>query len=378
MTLRLRRAAARVAVTILPFLVVNAAPQLAQAADGQWWYDFYSVDAIHAQGLTGAGIRIAVVDEQINPDLPVFADADLTVSREPLCVGEEAATSQVNDNSRHGSTVTALLVGNGQGAGDIRGIVPDASVTFYGYGNTDHEAEKDQCNVPKDVAAAAMAADPDPNTRRDQAAGIGDPREYLSSWGWAVERAMDDGADIITTSVGATDARGDELMVAKALRSGVLIVAATPNNDRDLVLLPWSYRGVVAASAMDADGEIQVDPTYGVPMAHDNTTVTAAGMGFSSIGAPGGSWDDSNTTTGSSLAAPLVAGMLALSAQKYPDATANQLLQSLVINTGVDDHRLERDTTNGCFPRLAQAAHTGSRSIRVGRNPAAGQHHQVG
>lgn len=336
-------AAAAVAIAV----AFGVTPPTAQAADDQWWFDFYSVGAIHDQGLTGSGVKIAVVDSQINPDLPVFAETDLTVSAEALCVGEEPATSEVNDNSRHGSTVTALLIGNGQGPAGIRGIVPDASVTFYGYGNTDHKAETSQCEVPEDVALAAAATDPNPDTRDYYAQGIGDPGGYLGSWGWAVERAVADGADIMTTSVGATSYPGDSVAVARALEAGVIILAATPNNTKDYLLLPWSYRGVVGVSAMDADGVIQTDSVYGVPMVIEATTVTAAGVRFSSLGAPGGTWEDSNSTTGSSLATPLVAGMLALVSEKYPAATSNQLLQSLVINTGVDDHPLQRDTTNG-------------------------------
>ncbi|MFC2557133.1 MAG: S8 family serine peptidase, partial [Pauljensenia sp.] len=41
-------------------------------------------------------------------------------------------------------------------------------------------------------------------------------------------------------------------------------------------------------------------------------------------------------TSGTSVSAPLVAGFLALARQKWPDATANQLLQAL-IHTGLSD-----------------------------------------
>jgi len=45
------------------------------------------------------------------------------------------------------------------------------------------------------------------------------------------------------------------------------------------------------------------------------------------------------------LATPIVSGFLALVAQKYPDATGNQLLQTLIHNTGADDHKLVLDAT---------------------------------
>ncbi|MDR6199544.1 subtilisin family serine protease [Microbacterium sp. SORGH_AS428] len=37
--------------------------------DGQWWYEAYGVADVHAEGWTGEGVKIAVVDTQINPDL---------------------------------------------------------------------------------------------------------------------------------------------------------------------------------------------------------------------------------------------------------------------------------------------------------------------
>jgi subtilisin family serine protease len=60
-----------------------------------------------------------------------------------------------------------------------------------------------------------------------------------------------------------------------------------------------------------------------------------------------GSWDSAQNSYGASLAAPLVAGMLALVKQKYPAARGNQIVQSLIHNTTGSDHDLIRDTTNG-------------------------------
>ena len=61
--------------------------------------------------------------------------------------------------------------------------------------------------------------------------------------------------------------------------------------------------------------------------------------------------DNQNSATGSSLATPLVAGMLALALQKYPTATGNQLIQSLITNTTANDHPVSFSTGGyGCGP----------------------------
>jgi hypothetical protein len=53
----------------------------------------------------------------------------------------------------------------------------------------------------------------------------------------------------------------------------------------------------------------------------------------------------------------LVAGILASAAQKYPEATGNQLIQSLVHNTGPDDHELSYDPENGFGYGIASLSH---------------------
>jgi hypothetical protein len=73
-----RRMLSRVVATAVVIgLGVAASPVAASAApDPQWWCSFYNVDALQAQGLSGEGQRIAVIDGQINPDLPVFAGGE--------------------------------------------------------------------------------------------------------------------------------------------------------------------------------------------------------------------------------------------------------------------------------------------------------------
>jgi subtilisin family serine protease len=170
------------------------------------------------------------------------------------------------------------------------------------------------------------------------------PRRDLSHFGWAVQQAIEDDARIIVTSVSAFAGPGDVEAVANAVAKGLIVVAATSNpggfggdGSGDVLAL----NGVVAASAVDSSGDLQKDPVDGAAWAVPITTVVAAGVDMPTVGLESG-WDQSGTATGSSFAAPIVAGMLAVVAQKYPDATGNQLLQSLVRNTGVSEHALAR------------------------------------
>ncbi len=331
---RARRRTALVALTLAAAFVVGiSAP--ASASEGQWWYDTYQVENNHAEGWTGEGVKIAVIDEQINPDLPVFAGADLTVDPEALCVGRSATTSEFTTGSRHGSTVTALLIGNGEGAAGIRGIAPDAEVVFYGYGPEPEGSEKDTCEVPP-------AADPS-----------------VTALGWGIRQAIDDGADIISVSVGFSPLIGDDVIVAEALARGIVIVGSVYNGGLSLLeskSYPWGYRGVIAVNAMNEARELPIDTNYGIPHRVSGTTVVAAGVDISVLGADG-SWDQTALGSGASFSAPLVAGMLAATSQKYPDATGNQLIQSLIHNTGAEDHPLEFDDSDGFGYGLASFSH---------------------
>ena len=300
---------ALVAVLATPFTA-----SAASAADGtNWWYDRYGIPEIQTAGGTGAGVPVAVIDTQINPELPVFDGTPLTVDQTPGCPGVPVISTEATSDAVHGSDITALLIGNGTGTGAVRGIAPQASVTFYGTGTED-----DACD----------------STRHDQ----------LSSIGQTIDRAVAGGAKVISISLSVPDLNdADAGALARAISSGVIIVAGTSNTQLDPTFFPANANGVVSVNAFDAAGAIQLDHDDSTRTnAWPETTVVAAGVDFPSV-----NWQVDSTITGSSLATPLVAGMLAVTWQKYPDATANQLLQSLIRNTTTEDHPLRRDVTGG-------------------------------
>jgi len=299
-------------VLAVALATVPAVSAMADTTDGNWWYDYYNVGQAHAEGWTGKGVKITVIDEQINPDLPVFSGTDLTVDKTSYC-DDPPVTAKVSESSVHGSSVAALLIGNGTGAGAIKGIVPDASVRFEGYGTL-------SCG------------------------GVG---EKTTEFGRALQAAIDSGTDIVSTSVGTSALSKPDLdVLAEALAKGVIVVAAVPNLSSQSGSFPAAANGVVSVNAIGEDGALQSHD--GVTSIVQEVTVLAAGVGIATIGdEETGSWDSSYRAIGSSGATPLVAGMLAAAKQKYPKATSNQLIQSLIHNTTVDDHELIRDEKTG-------------------------------
>ncbi len=293
------------------------------ATPSNWWYEGYGVAEVHAEGWTGAGVKVAVIDNQILPDAEVLQGADITIDPEPVCGGNLVVVpDEPTDGAVHGVEVTAMLVGNGTGPGEVRGIVPDAEVLFYGLGMDKSGSD-----------------------------------EGLSGFGAGIRRALDDGAQVISISQGWEEHQmidEDADQVARAIASGVPIVTSTPNSMLHLFFKwPWNLNGVVSVAGFAESGVLMGDAeTDGRSVvAHPEVTVIAPAEVFRSA-------TDGKGIGGSSLAAPLVAGILAANAQKYPDATGSQLIQSLIHNTGVEDHELQRDETGGTGYGWASLRHT--------------------
>ncbi|PTT14039.1 hypothetical protein DBR36_16360 [Microbacterium sp. HMWF026] len=298
--------AATVAVVLMPL-----APSSANAAgnDAQWWADTYGVDATHTAGLTGAGVKVAVIDNQMNPNLPVFAGRNLSISETRVCTtGSEPVTDVADPASIHGTTMVAMLIGNGTGAGEVRGIAPDAEVTFYGLG-------------PEDAPTCAQPTD-----------------DRLTPFGTLIKAAVDDGAQVISMSYGTAAQEQDAPVVAYALARGVAVVISEPNASEiaDPATDIASMNGIVGVSQVNRDGELQ-EKLDGGPFVVPETTVVAAGHNLPNVGA-NGDWSQTKNAAGSSFATPIVAGMLALAAQKYPQATGNQLVHALISSTNGTVH----------------------------------------
>ncbi|WP_159808667.1 S8 family serine peptidase [Cellulomonas citrea] len=278
-------------------------------ADGTWWYDALDGSQLAALGATGAGVEVAVVDAGISPTIPLLADARLTVYAPATCLDEVgvptsvAVGSELSDATSHGTNIVGMIAGSGAG---VSGVAPDADVSFY----------------------ATAADDWTPCVRDADGGDVG--------FAQAVVHAVDDGARILSLSIGTLDTP-TRAALAWALHQGVVVVAAIGNFDGDDDTLPM-VNGLVAVQAEDADQQPEGTGTSSGPVRHDHVTVTAPGIDLRMQGnLLTGSWAGSSLGTGTSFAAPLVAGLLADLAQRYPRATGNQLVQDLVATAFAPD-----------------------------------------
>lgn len=144
--------------------------------------------------------------------------------------------------------------------------------------------------------------------------------------------AVDNGARVVNLSLAGSLPSGDlEGAIQYAQERGVLVVAAAGNDSRDLTRTPsypasYPEDNVVGVSATSEDGKLASISNYG---AGGGADIAAPGEDILSTSIDGGyEW-----RTGTSMAAPAVAGELALLIAARPDLDAGGLRNALY--TGV-------------------------------------------
>jgi subtilisin family serine protease len=314
------RAGAVAALAAVVTAVVPAASASADvASDGLWYFDVLKVQAAHDAGFTGEGVTIAVIDSVINPDIATLRGTDLQVQESPECTIDGEPVPVVSDDislAHHGTNVTSMIIGTGagdDGQAGVKGVAPGATVLYYRNGT-----REDFCDGP-------------------------DGEESSVAIGEAIDDAVTAGADIISMSLGFSYEEGLYDAVVRAQREGVILVTAL-SNQGDNPGPRWSseLNGAVNVQAIDRTGALNTHDEDGVQVPNSDPVVDVAAPGVDILaqGDEGRGWSEQVLLSGTSLATPIVAGFLAVTSQKYPDATPNQLIQSLIHNTGVEDHEL--------------------------------------
>ena len=229
-----------------------------------------------ASGSLGAGVGIGVIDGPADTSVPELAGADVTVK--PMC------DFTPTDRSRsHATAVVSVLAARGYG------VARGARITNYAI-PTKEESTGGDCG-------GATSED-------------------------AINAAVADGVRVISLSRLTSGEAGVREAVAGALARGVVVVVATGNDGA--VDPPDSYasmNGTVGAGASDGQGRIKDYSNRGRGLTvlapgdirrHDLATGTVV------------------SASGTSYAAPVVAGLVAVAMGEWPGATSNQVLQALV------------------------------------------------
>lgn len=236
---------------------VLTAAQLAESRD--WGHGPLGLEALHARGITGAGVTVAVLDTGVDaahPDLRArtLPGRDFTGGTSPA------------DRQGHGTHCAGIVAASSNGDGLI-GAAPDAKV------------------LPVKV--------------------LDDGGSGASTWIAAgIRWAADQGADVLSLSLGgpAADA-GTRAAIQYATGKGCWVVCAAGNDGRPATSYPGHYPESVAVAAVDKDLRRATFSTI-----NPQNDVGAPGVSILST-LPNGRYGN---MSGTSMATPYVAGCLAL------------------------------------------------------------------
>nr|WP_300144382.1 S8/S53 family peptidase [Propionicimonas sp.] len=281
---RLTRVALALGLGLVWAGTLGPAPEAVSAGTirTQPYTEVVGLDVLRERGLDGTGVTIAIIDGPPEVSVPELRGADVTVK--DYC--KEPAS---REHVAHGTAVTSLL------ASPDYGWAPKARYLVYNMPLQQWEQLNSKC-------------------RKSRAFNL----EYL------VNQALTDGADVITTSVDGVPPSGYSLTRAAML--GVPVIAGAGNGNRNRLLLGRANL-ITAVGATDLSGKRAPFSSYGAGL-----TVMAPGTNVTTRGYGSGgrlSRIEKNAK-GTSFAAPMVAGALALARQKWPDADGNQLLNALL------------------------------------------------
>lgn len=261
-----------------PGLSATAAIEALKTADPEGVYDFehlYDPSGSTAatvapnapmERVTRDAIEIGMIDSGIAEDHPALRDADIAVKMTTGRRGKAKPTA-------HGTAVASLLIGED---GGFRGALPGAKL----------------------YAADAFGGSPTGGSAGDIARAIA----------WLV----DNDVPVINISITGPKNALLEAAIRAALARGHVIVAAVGNDGPAApVKYPAAYDGVIAVTAVDERGNVQIDANRGpaVAFAAPGVNIRAAQLG-----------DEYATVTGTSFASPIVAARFA---ELMPEADAD-------------------------------------------------------
>ena len=302
-----------------------------------------AVPPLHDQGLTGAGVRVAVLDNGFHyADHEAFA-AIRVVAQRDFVNGDEIVSDEADQpitgdemsgsQNLHGARVLSLLAG--YHPDHFIGVAPDAE---YILAKTELDDNMPEMPTEEDRWIAGL----------EWADSLG-AQVVNSSLGY---NRWDDG-----TGYSPADLDGETALTstaaALAVRRGIVVVVAAgneANQDWHYITVPADADGAIAVGAVDVPGSGERAPLIA---SFSSRGPTADGRIKPDVVAPGNGVVTADPRRGgyvrgggTSFAAPLVSGVCALLLQKNPTWGPDQVLEALR-STALDLGAAGPDTVYG-------------------------------
>lgn len=294
---RRRRAAWRAGLTAVlaaALTVTGTAPANADTVrDLQYWLNDYGFTQAWTAS-RGDGVKVAIIDTGVNGDVAELTGV-IVGGTDASGIGSPDGQTPVGEESEHGTMVASLLSGRGTGEGNgVIGVAPDA-----------------------DLLTASVAFGQDsgsPYTNDDQIAE-------------AVRWAVDNGADVINMSLTRNtsdwpESWDDAFLYAYA--NDVVVVAAAGNRGSGTTQVgaPATIPGVLTVAGVDREQNASFDASS------QGITIAVAAPSEDLVGVlPDGSYVQ---WSGTSAAAPLVSGLVALVRAEFPELDAANVINRVI------------------------------------------------
>ena len=248
----------------------------------QWNLEMIGMGQAWQSGLTGKGVRVAVIDTGVYTNTNDFGDGRLEAGKN--LVTETAST---NDTRGHGTFVAGLIGAEKDNGVGIAGVAPGVTI------------------VPIKTSNDGSTAD-----------GVS---------AQAIRAAVDEfHCDVINYSSGSKALMsGVKDAVNYAVSKGTIVVCSTGNDGNTSLYYPGALEATIGVGSVDKS---MVRSSF----SHNNRSifVVAPGEDSTSLGLGSGSV---RTASGTSYSAPLVAGLAALLKEAHPEMNTNDfkaILQS--------------------------------------------------
>lgn len=285
-----------VAAVTLSSTLVDAAPAHAdQIRDMEYWLADYGY---HEAWLTtrGAGVTVAVIDTGIDGSVAELKGA-IVGGMDASGIGSPDGQTPVGDNDQHGTMVASLLAGRGRGpvpGSGVIGVAPEAELL---------------------AASVAFGSDTGSTVSND---------DQIAA---AVRWSVDNGADVINMSLTRNtldwpQSWDDAFLYA--FENDVVVVAAAGNRGAGTTTVgaPATIPGVVTVGGVDRDGNASFDASsQGISISVSAPSEDLVGV------VPGGGYAKWDGTSG---AAPLVSGLVALVRSAHPELSAADVINRVV------------------------------------------------
>lgn len=260
-----------------------------------------AVNAVRPQnnGFTGQGVTVAVVDTGVDSTHPALTGK--------VSSKVKLASGNIEDGVGHGTWVASSVAGNGASVNgtEVLGVAPDADII---------------------------------NVKVLDSQGTGRISDVLTG----LQRAANNGADIINMSLGIPNNQGPSATICSVIsdivqQNSVTVIGAAGNRGPSTSPhLPAQCPETLAVGSTDLQGNVSTFSSRG-PVTGDNTTIT-----YPDISAPGGAADQgvlgassgggTLSLKGTSMASPVIAGAAAILKQENPGATPEQVRTALTLS----------------------------------------------